>query len=235
LFEGSIPRVDPDGRMIVDGAAGRPIPTTEPVIYDNSQHDFISGATSRLSYKGLSCNMVFDYRKGGGIYSRTVGTLHFAGITPATLYNDRNPYIIPNTVNEVQARDQEGNLVVDANGDPVYEYVENKTPLRANAFDRYWEQGGSQLQKYQVIDKTFIKLRELSISYRIPKAKLDKLFIGSATVSIIGRNLFLWTPESNNFIDPEMTTFGTGIEAEYGEFGATPTVRSIGASISFTF
>jgi hypothetical protein len=49
------------------------------------------------------------------------------------------------------------------------------------------------------------------------------------------RNLLLFTPSDNHFIDPELTTFGNDLNADYGEFSAAPTTRSFGASLRFTF
>ena len=61
--------------------------------------------------------------------------------------------------------------------------------------------------------------------------------IAGVDISIIGRNLLLWTPKSNTFTDPESTTFGDeeGLGAGYGEYGATPTTRSFGFSLRLTF
>jgi hypothetical protein len=54
-------------------------------------------------------------------------------------------------------------------------------------------------------------------------------------ISLIGRNLFLWVPSENVFIDPEQTTFGTDIASEFGEFGSSPTTRSYGVNLRLTF
>jgi hypothetical protein len=64
---------------------------------------------------------------------------------------------------------------------------------------------------------------------------LESMPFAGASVSIIGRNLLLWTPVENQFIDPEVTTFGNGNQAEFGEFVANPTARSFGFSLKFNF
>ena len=64
---------------------------------------------------------------------------------------------------------------------------------------------------------------------------LDKTPFGNASLSFIGRNLLIFTPSSNHFIDPELTTFGNDLNADYGEFSATPTTRSYGVSLRITF
>ena len=55
------------------------------------------------------------------------------------------------------------------------------------------------------------------------------------TVSVIGRNLLLFTPTDNQFIDPEVSTFGTGVQAGFGEFSANPTTRSISIALRANF
>jgi len=48
---------------------------------------------------------------------------------------------------------------------------------------------------------------------------------------LIGRNLFMWTPKKNNYVDPEGTNYGNDILSEIGEFGAAPTNRTFGGGI----
>ncbi len=253
LFEGpEAERVEEGefkGCVIVDNT-GLPIPSTNPVIYGNSQYDYILGITNQFRYKRLSLGFTFDIRKGGLMYSRTVGMTYFTGISPVTLFNDRQPFIIPNSVQEIKVqeavKDANGNpVLVEQNGVnvPVYQevtkYVENKMPVLSDVLgggaNTYWDLGGTEVGRHQVIDKSFVKLRELSLAFSFPKPWVEKVHLGSASISIVGRNLLLWTPEENRFIDPEMTTFGNDLEADYGEFGATPSVRSVGCSIKFTF
>jgi hypothetical protein len=50
-------------------------------------------------------------------------------------------------------------------------------------------------------------------------------------IALVGTNLLLWTPASNTFCDPEQTTFGNDMEANFGDYGATPSTRSIGFNI----
>jgi hypothetical protein len=63
---------------------------------------------------------------------------------------------------------------------------------------------------------------------------MERLPIETLQLSVIGRNLLLWTPEDQYYIDPELTTFGNDLEADFGEYGAQPSVRSVTFSIMFT-
>jgi len=64
---------------------------------------------------------------------------------------------------------------------------------------------------------------------------LKKAFINSASVSLIGSNLWLWTPAENNVIDPEITSATTGAASEFGEVYAYPSVKNYGFKINVTF
>ena len=187
----------------------------------------MAGITNNLSYKGISLGFTFDIREGGLMYSRTKEMMYFTGTAPETIFNDRQPFIVPNSVVQVD---------VDENGNPVY--AENTVPIEVGStLHTYWgqTQGGGEFNKKFLVDKSFVKLRELSISYSLPASLLSKTPFGSVQISLIGRNLFIWTPEENDFIDPESTTFGNDLEADYGEYSATPTVRSMGVNLRLTF
>jgi hypothetical protein len=220
LFLGPVPLLDDQGRTVVN-TQGLPTADPENQIYGNSQYDFMAGLVNTFSYKGISLGLTLDLRQGGLMYSRTAEMMYFTGTAPNTIYNDRQPFIVPNSVVEV------------APG----EYVENTTPIDHNTMHTYWGQsyGGGEFNKRFLVSKSFLKLRELSISYSLPASLLSKTPFGNVQLSLIGRNLFIWTPEDNHFIDPESTTFGNDLEADYGEFSATPTVRSMGANIRVTF
>ena len=231
-IEGNAPLRDSQGRIVVNGA-GLPRANPTQQVLGNTQYNWIGGVTNKLSYKGLSLAGTFDFRNGGVLYSRTASLVYFSGTTPATLYNDRRPFVIPNSV--VQAVDAGGDPVVDDDGNPVY--VENNTAINDSngQLQNYWSAGGSDLSKAFLVSKSYVKLRELVLSYSLPKSIIEKTPFGNVDVSVIGRNLFLWVPSSNVFIDPEQTTFGTDIASEFGEFGASPTTRSYGFNVRLTF
>ena len=80
----------------------------------------------------------------------------------------------------------------------------------------------------------FWKLTELYDKYNAPSF-IKKMGLQNAAFSIYGKNLALWTPDENPYVDPELSTFGSGLLSEQGEFGANPTQRTYGASIKLTF
>ncbi len=226
LFEGNAPEYDPQGRIVVNNQ-GLPTPATDKVIYGNAEYKYITGVNTSFSYKGLTLSATLDIRQGGLMYSRNAEILSFTGNIPQTTYNDRQPFIIPNSV--IKIDDGAGNIT----------YVENTIPIAgsSNNLNLYYDQtyGGGRFERAFMFDKSFIKLRDLILSYSIPKKLTSRIRVTKADISLIGRNLLLWTPSDNTFVDPEVTTFGNDLAADFGEYGATPATRSFTASLRITF
>jgi hypothetical protein len=85
-----------------------------------------------------------------------------------------------------------------------------------------------------LVDASFLKLREVSLSYRLPKTLFGKLPISAAQIGLVGRNLFIKTAKENTYSDPETSSFGTGNAQGY-EYGSIPSIRSYGANLRITF
>ena len=220
-YEGTVVKRDPQGRPVVD-ANGLPIASDVKENLGNVEPDYSMGISTALSWKGLSLSAQVDIKKGGYIYSRTADINYFVGNAEQTLFNDRQPFIVPNSVREYT--DAEGNSV----------YAENTTPISMEKICDYWNSGGVDFDKSFLLDKTHVRLREVVLTYSLPKKIFKNSFIGGIDISLIGRNLALWTPKGNKFIDPETTTFGNNLEGEYGEFSTSPSIRNLGFSIKIS-
>ncbi len=220
LIKGYVPLTDPDGNTVVD-VNGVPVFNPVKEIYGDTQYDYTMGISNRFAWKGLSLDFTFDIRQGGLMYSRTADITRFTGNSITTTYNDRQPFIVPGSV--VQGTDADGNVT----------YTPNTTPIDVEHMDDYYR--ADALNRYTVIDKSFVKLREVVLTYNLPSKMLNGTFINGLSVSLIGRNLLLWTPEDNQYIDPEVSTFGTDLQSQFGEFSANPSTRSMGFSIKANF
>ena len=53
--------------------------------------------------------------------------------------------------------------------------------------------------------------------------------------SVFANNMFIWLPQENIFIDPELSSFGGGINRLFGEFSEFPSTKSIGVSLNIGF
>lgn len=214
---------DPEGHIIVN-AKGIPTASAEKEFIGNMQPDFVTGLTNQFSYKNVGLSFTFDWRRGGDMYSYTKRLMEFVGNSTNTLYNDRRPFIVPNSVRQLGTEDV-----------PVF--VENDVPVNVNDFSEYMNASSNPyMERGHVLDRSFVKLREVVLSYSLPGSVLQKTPISSLNISLVGRNLFLWTPSSNNVIDPEVTAYnGSSVNAFSGEFAVGPTVRSYGVSLKAGF
>jgi hypothetical protein len=59
--------------------------------------------------------------------------------------------------------------------------------------------------------------------------------VSRADLSVYGRNLLMFTPKTNTFVDPENTSYGNDISSELGEFAAGPSTRTFGLSLRVGF
>ncbi|MBO4673613.1 MAG: SusC/RagA family TonB-linked outer membrane protein [Bacteroidaceae bacterium] len=212
-----------DGKVIVN-SNGLPITTDELVEIGSIQHKFQMGFGTRLRYKGVTLSVDFDYRHGGLMYSRTRDISLFTGNAIQTAYNNRNPWVVPNSVVEVGA---------DADGNPIYE--ENTTPLTPTNIYNYWNNGGLGMDADNLISKTYLKLRSLNLSWDLPKKWLARTFLSDVRLTFFGTNLFVWTPSSNTFIDPEITSWGNDLAGGFGEYSANPSSRKFGFNLQVKF
>lgn len=86
-----------------------------------------------------------------------------------------------------------------------------------------------------LISRGFVKLRDVAVTWNLPKKWLDKTFITGASISLFGRNLLMWTPDSNTFVDPENSSFSGDLASMFGEYGANPSTRTYGFNIKISF
>jgi hypothetical protein len=163
-----------------------------------------------------------DIRKGGYMFSRSKNLMQFTGNGKHTTYNGRNPFIIPNSV------------VSDGNGG----YVENTTPiyLKDGSYqDWYNDYGYGNGGEAYLLDRSFVKLRNITLAWQLPKAWVNKAYLSDVTLSVFCNNVFTWTASDNTFIDPEASTIGNDLEGMFGELYANPACRTFGFNVGVKF
>ena len=222
-----LPQYTEDGKIIV-GEDGQPVLTTE--LKDtgkNMNPDWFGGITTAFTYKGLTLSAALDIRKGGYMFSRTKNLMQFTGNGDVTTYNQRRPFVIPNSV------------VSDGNGG----YVENTTPIMMGGDDYgvgdyqtwYNDYGWNQGGEAYLLDKSYVKLRNVTLAYQLPKSLVSKLYLSDVTLSVFCNNVFTWTHKSNTFIDPEGSTTGNDLEGQFGELYVNPACRTYGFNVGIKF
>jgi TonB-linked SusC/RagA family outer membrane protein len=221
-----VPQFTSDGKIIVSSTTGMPLEAADKGFYGNAEYDYMMGMLNTFTYKGLQLSFSLDYRKGGHMYSGTADLLNFTGNAYNTTYNDRRPFIIPNSVVQTGT---------DANGKPTYE--ENTIVIDEGAYTDYWYPTQNKAGSYydRIIEKSFFKLRDISLGYTLPSTWASKIRATNLSVSVYGRNFLLWTPRSNFYLDPEASNLGNDLASELGEFRTAPTSYQFGVALKASF
>lgn len=223
---------DDEGNLLINPTTGGMIQESEQEMIGNPNPDFKLGVTNTLNYKGVFLSALWDMTKGGDIYSVTISSLLGRGVTKDT--RDRESlWIIPG-------------VYADPNtGEPILsdgKKVPNQTRITTN--DLYFSPNPTTGQtfaintanEWNIYDATVYRLREVTLGYELPKSLFKNIPIGSASISLTGRNLWFEapnTPRYTNF-DPEVSSFGaTAMQGM--ELSAAPTTRRYGINLNVTF
>ena len=217
-----LPQYTADGKLIVD-ANGQPLLSAE--VEDTGKNvnaDWTGGVTTSFTYKGLSLSAALDIRKGGYMFSRSKNLAQFTGNAEVTLYNERRPFVIPNSV------------VSDGNGG----YVENTQPIYMNntSYQNWFNNfGANEGGEFYLLDRSYVKLRNITLAYQLPKSIVNKLYLSDITVSLFCNNVFTWTHKANKYVDPEGSTVGNDLTGMFGELYVNPACRTFGFNVGLKF
>lgn len=224
VFKAEVPQRTADGKIIVNPSTGLPIAQANMQTVGDMNNKYQMGFGTTIRYKTLSLSADLDVRRGGLMYSHTKNITYFTGNAIQTTYNSRSLFIIPNSVCAVTAADGKTTT-----------YVPNTTPLDETNYFNYFYAGGSDMGSGFLIDKSYVKLRSVVLTWELPKSWLAKTPFTTVRLSAFGNNLFVWTPSSNTFVDPEVTSFGNDLEGNFGEYLTNPSSRHFGFNLNVQF
>jgi TonB-linked SusC/RagA family outer membrane protein len=217
-----------EGKLVVN-ASGLPIADPRGVQQvGNPNPNWTGGVSNTISYKGLTLNFLIDMKMGGDILSRVIGDIRRTGVGAETVARPRlgadglplRNYVIDGVVGGLNA---DGTVRVDS---PT-----NSTAITAQ---QYW----SNLYAFNfpgmyVMDGTWTRLREASLSYTLPKKLLEKTPFGNVEIGVNGRNLLLWTDVP--YIDPEVSIGTNNGNTQGIEFNTLPQSRTFGVFARLSF
>ncbi|MCV9389033.1 SusC/RagA family TonB-linked outer membrane protein [Reichenbachiella ulvae] len=209
-------RRDDEGNILINPANGLRYDVNEQKI-GNITPDFTAGLMNSFSYQGINLSILFDWRQGGDIHSQTVQQLRAGGHVKETEIRDVS-YIDQGVV--LVSEDADGNVI---------ETRPNDIPITA---EQFWGQQ-NDVDEDGVFDGTFVKLREVRLSYSLPRTLLDKTPFGEVEFGVEGRNLAIIYSKVPH-IDPEVSFYGP-TNAQGLEAYNLPTTRSYGFNIKLTF
>lgn len=205
---------DSKGNKVVDDT-GIYLNGTSQVPLGNPNPDYTLTINNSFSYKGLTLSAQVDYRQGGAIYSTTANTLMGRGVSKDTDVGNRNGTVVVPGVRQ--------------DGSP------NTTPISfADAFySNLLNYGISELSMY---DGTTIRLRNVSLSYSLPKSIIGKTPFKAVSISATGFNLWYKAVNFPKYLNFDTDVLSTGVGNGLGlDFMTGPTARRYGVSLKLTF
>ncbi|MBS1495797.1 MAG: SusC/RagA family TonB-linked outer membrane protein [Bacteroidetes bacterium] len=218
IYRVSSPTDPSYGKWILKNGLPQPTPGA-PVRLGNQQANALLGFTNTFSYKGFGLSFQIDARIGGKIFSGTAFSMERSGTAGWTVANGRDSLIVPG-------------VVFDAGQN---KYVPNTTKISTQ---QYWVSGlaGSGnlgITEANLYDASNVRLRNIQLSYTLPKSVLQRSFVQKAIVSVSCNNVWLISSHMHG-IDPE-SSYATGTPAVGFENGAAPTSRIFYVNLALGF
>jgi outer membrane receptor protein involved in Fe transport len=209
--EAGLPLLDASGMFLadVDKHYGSVIPK------------LTGGIVNTMNYKGFTLNFNIDYQFGGKFFSLSEMWGHYSGLLKATAATNDRGWNVRDAVADGGGVHVVGVSAADGKT-PVDMYVDAQT-----YFHQFYS---TQIAEPFVHSLSFVKMRELSVGYRVPVEKLGKLgaVVKGANIALVARNPFLLYRETKNFDPSEISDI-------QGEEGNMPGTRSLGINFKFNF
>jgi TonB-linked SusC/RagA family outer membrane protein len=200
---------DPDGTPLTDGTYK---------IIGNGVPDFTGGLNNSLTYKNVNLTFLIDFKSGGDIYSGTNVRMTQSGFTKQTLQGRAGE--APLEINGV---------VDDGTGTGYKPLTKTLTPGEAA---NYWSNLGDRAAERFIYDASFVKLRQVTLGYNLPKRFLGKTPIQNLMLSFVARNLAILYKNVDN-IDPESSY--TSSNSQGLDYFGFPATRTFGFNLRATF
>jgi hypothetical protein len=215
---------DGEGNIVIDDdpnsdTYGYPLVDAQIGVIGDVNPDWIAGLTTTLSWKGLSIYGLLDVRQGGQIWNGTYGAITYFGRAEET---DKRG--TTTTFEGVKGHvDETGAVITEGPNDIVAELNQG-----------YYQSVGSSFvgpAEANVEDGSYIKLKELSLTYSLNPKWLEKTPIAGFDISVVGRNLWLSTDYKG--VDPETSLTGAN-NSQGMDYFNMPGTRSFGLNLRLT-
>ena len=205
-------RDEATGQLLLTNA-GLPQATVTDEKIGDPNPNWLMGLRNTLNYKNFSLSFLLDIRNGGDV----------ANVTASWMINQG----VPNFT----AGDHRGVAVV-FKGLRESDMTPNTTPVILDQAYYTGNAGNRNIAERFIEDGSWVRLRDISLSYTMPSQVVSKIGARSGSLSLYGRNLLLFTAYRG--IDPETNLYGPNSSIGVDAFG-TPNTKSMGVSLNLTF
>ncbi|MFN3852623.1 MAG: SusC/RagA family TonB-linked outer membrane protein [Spirosomataceae bacterium] len=199
---------DAQGRMVID-ATGVPVQSPSRVAMGSVLPKFYGGFNNDLSYKNFNLSFLLDYRFGNKVLSATNYYTIFRGLHQMTLEGRETGVVAQG---------------VTADG------ATNTVSVPAQT---YYQNLARRISALNVMDGSFIKLRQITLGYSLNPKFLSKTPIKSVELAFVGRNLLTLLRRTEN-IDPE-AGFSPILRYAGIEGNSLPSTRTYGLNLNVKF
>jgi len=201
---------------------GYPILDQNEKDFGSANPDWLMGINNTFSFAGFTLSFLFDIKQGGVMWNGTKGALYYFGTHKETEIRGTTKVF-----DGVKGHfDQDDKLVTSGPND-----IAAKMDQAWLAFGNGNGFIGSNTEDF-VEDASWVRLRELSLSYQLPKSIVEYTPFSEIGLTFTGRNLWLSTPYTG--IDPETSLTGAS-NAQGLDYFNMPGVRSYNFSINVKF
>jgi TonB-linked SusC/RagA family outer membrane protein len=234
-----------DNKLVIDQSSGlllrySDLGVNAKKVYGHSNPDWQWGISNTFSYKSLSLRFKFDGMVGGVLHDY---------VRQKSLQGGRHIETTQGKLGEARPNDAKGAAGFSYVGegvnltggtiklDPVTGKITNEKELTATAnttktsVQQYVTRMAS-ISDLDNIKKTYTKLREVTLTYRLPANLFGSRVFQQASLSVVGRNLLYFFPSRYKDLDIDQYSAvpdGTGVGLQ------TPTTRSYGVNLNITF
>ncbi|MBE0679572.1 MAG: SusC/RagA family TonB-linked outer membrane protein [Bacteroidales bacterium] len=220
---------DPAGN-IIHNASGLPLYSSYDSKYGNADPDWIWGLSSMLKYKDFSLSVSVDGRVGGLAQTITEMYMWRSGNHPLSVVPER--YLDATVAGSKNYLGQgvkivEGTVTYDTYGNITSDtrvFAVNDVATTYKSYIEAYHKGtawGGSPSPVDLYDATFFKIREVALTYKLPKELASKIRARELAVSAVGQNVFLWAKQfkysdpdggSENFLDPSLRYLGLNLK-----------------------
>ena len=225
MITGRVQQVAPNGQlMFMNDSSGRPLPTDEYVPIGNALPDWTGGFNNSFSWKGINLTFLIDFKFGGEIFSGTNNRLVQWGLHEQSLIGraGEQPLHVAGVMN------------IGTEDAPEYATIDRDlTPDEAR---EYWDAVGGEttaISDMFIRDADYVKLRQITLGYSLPRALLNNTPFQNVTFSIVARNLAILYKDIEN-VDPE-SNYSANAGAQGLEYFGYPSTRSYGFNLNLSF
>lgn len=242
---------DTNGKAVIDQYGLYQVDPNKMVNAGNTMPKAIGGLLNTLTYKNFRLFAVIDYRYGGYVMPTGLFWMISRGLTEESLQGMDAAHGGISWYQDGTGKRVRTTASVGPNGEKVYDdgiildgvkadgSPNDNIATNTEYYSTTYNWGGPQYSpntRYDlyVQENSYVKMRELSLSYRLPVSIASKIKAKNIEVSVFGRNLF-FIYRTIKDIDPEQTTAGSRWFQNVNNLGTNPSSRSYGISLKLSF